>query len=103
MKINFGSHVADLKGVALKDEKGEDVKLHVPCVNALTANYQKENDIGGDEKYRRYKLAVKIDKPEEIEVTSEEITLIKKLVGFAFTPILVGGIFDKLEGSGPDA
>ena len=98
MKINFSKVLVNHKGVNVKNENGEEVKLYAPCVNALNALYEDEKGMGGDEKFQRYKLSLKIDEKEEIDVSVEDVSLIKKLVGKAYPPATVGLVYEALEG-----
>jgi hypothetical protein len=97
MEINFSKNLRDLDGEDLI-EKGQPINLKTVCVNALLAQFRDETDIDGIEKVKRYKLSTKIyDSNGNIDLSSEEISLIKKLVGKAFSTIIVGQAFDMLN------
>lgn len=93
MILNFDQTLKELNGETIKDEKGE-VKLKTFCQNAILAPEKEQN---AEEKVRAYQLAIKIQEGGEVEVTAEEIALIKKKVGEAYAPIVVGQIFEILE------
>jgi hypothetical protein len=64
---------------------------------ALLANYADEQNLSGEEKVKRFLLAVKVHNATELGLTSDEITLIKKLVAKAFAPLVVGRIWAILD------
>lgn len=101
MKIDFTQNLVSITGEAMKDqnEKGEaiDATLKLAVVNALLAP-QKEEDTGVN-KIKKYELAKMIFKAEgEVDVTAEDITLIKTAVEKAFpSPLIVGQVSELLE------
>jgi hypothetical protein len=101
MLINTNTVITNLVGEPMKDmdANGEatDATLKSTIVNALLSPVQKEQ---GTEKVKKYELAKRIYEADEIELTAEEITLIKSRVGDTFVPIVVGRVFEMLEGKG---
>lgn len=85
------------------DDDGEEKiqKVSLPlgtmCNRALLGTYQEDRDEKAEDKLGRWELAKKIKANDE--VTIEEVALIKKYVGKAFGPGLMGPIFDILESS----
>lgn len=72
--------------------------LAAVATSALLANHQDERDLSGTDKVTRYKLAQRInDADREIEMSAEEVTLLKTLIGKAYAPLVVGQAFDLLE------
>ncbi len=76
---------------------GQPLTLSKVAVNALVGSYQDEQGISGDEKVKRWQLAMKIRGQEEIDLAAEDIALIKKLIGKAYGPVIVGQAFLLLE------
>lgn len=76
-------------------EKDAFVTLHEVCTTALMANSKEE--INGESKYKAYCIYKKLEL-KEIELTAEEISVIKKRVGEFYSPIIVGQAWDILEG-----
>jgi hypothetical protein len=69
------------------------------AIEALSANFQQEGPVSGEEKARRWLLATRIySNPGDIDLTSEEISLIKRLIGMAYVPLVVGQTWEMLEG-----
>ena len=101
MKIKVNQVLKDLKGEDLKGKKkGEKVELKTICVNALLSEVPEKEGakIDGNEKMKRFILAEKIQKANEIELTVEESSKIKAIIGGAFPPLVVGRAYNALEG-----
>ena len=96
MRVSVETVLVDLKGKAIKDGT-EDLTLRAVCVSALLGA-NKEQD-GGLGKYKSFQLAKKIEESKEVILTSEEITGLKKLVDAFFGPLVVGQVYDLLEGT----
>lgn len=67
------------------------------AVSALLMLRQDESNISGEEKFKRYKVAERLTAGGIIEVSVEELALLKKLIGSLYQPIVVGAAFDLLE------
>lgn len=106
MRIDFNRELKTLDGRILKDViDGEERNaiLKMVCINALLANSEDDKKIDGEEKLKRYELAKKIAGANEpLKLRSEEVALIKKLVGKVFGTLIVGQTFQMLEDSIPD-
>jgi len=117
MKINLNRVLTDLAGDSLvdrvteKDENGKVVKdesgkpatkLVDVTLNRLAANalLHPVKDDQGEDKARKYLLAVKCYAADEIDLTAEEIVEIKGCISLAYPPIVVGqawAILDQKE------
>jgi len=100
MKINVNQVLKNLAGETLKDNDGTgkaiDATLKLAIINSVLAPVQNKNE-SGVEKVKKYELAKKVYANDEIDLTAEEITLIKQRVGEVYAPLLVGQIFEMLE------
>jgi hypothetical protein len=97
MRIDFDSQLFNLDGSHLKDittGKERDALLKTVCVNALLGEDKEDS---GEEKLRRYRLGTRIYKGGVIEVTAEEVSLMKKLIGRFFPPLVAGQSLEMLE------
>ena len=98
MKINVDEKLKTLDGQVMMDNDGKgnaiEASLKILLVNAVLAPTEKEL---GVEKVKKYELAKMIFKGGEVDLTAEDITLIKKQVGENFAPIVVGQVFEMLE------
>ena len=80
---------------------GPPLTLRVVCQNALVAMYQDEQQLSGEDKLKRWELAVKIKKsPEPCELSTEDVVLVKKLIGKMYIPAISGQAWQLLE-AGP--
>lgn len=94
-KINVNVNLKDFDGTDLA-EGGKPLTVKRVLINACCSPVQGEN-IDGVEKYKRYKLADRISKNDEAQLSAEDIVLLKTLVGKLYFPLIVGQIYDLLE------
>lgn len=100
MKINFDQVLKNYDGKDFEETVDGVVKkitLSGVSVNALLANIEGER-IEGMEKLNRDKIARKVHKGGEVELTVEETAKIKEMIGKAFPTIVVGATYELLEG-----
>ena len=96
MIIKLGIVLIDEKGKPLKDRDKEIVTLGTVCTSALLAPDPEERNL--DSKVKKYHLHLRIFGKEEVEITSDEIVLIKKCINAAYSqPLIVGQANDILE------
>jgi len=95
--IGLNKVLKNFSGDPLKDAKEGDLTLAEACKNALLVADEKST---GKDKYESFKIATKLDnaKGGTIELTAEEITKIKEAVGKYMFPMVVGLVWDALEG-----
>ena len=104
MKINFDSEILDLENKPITETvEGKVVNstLKKICVNALMANLPTPQNVPqetGMEKFKKFNLSKKIYSGGEVEITAEDITLIKKEVGLCYSAVIVGPVYNLLEG-----
>jgi uncharacterized protein YhbP (UPF0306 family) len=97
MLIDFKKELVDLEGVTLLDKNKKSATLKGVAIDALMAVYQDEQNLGGEEKLKRYELALMLSK-DMFEIKAEEVALIKKLIGKAYGALIVGQAWNILEG-----
>ena len=99
MKIDFSKEFKTFGGETLKDAEGNVFTLKGVCATVLLSQQQNEKATG-EEKMKRYELARKIwDAPGGVcDIKAEEIALLKKLIGDAYLPLVVGQAYIMLEG-----
>ncbi len=99
MKINFDAVLCDLAGEPMKGEvEDATIQLKTISINALLASYQDEQTLSGEDKLSRYKLAQKIHVGGEQELSAEEASLLKRLIGKGYSPLIVGQTYEMIEG-----
>jgi hypothetical protein len=97
MKINFEQTLKDMDGKDITEGKEKKVlTLDKVCVNALLSENQDDRQ-SGEDKLKVFQLAKKIYGAGEVEVTAEEIVLIKNKVGRFYLPLVVGQVYEILE------
>ena len=105
MKYKMNAPLLDINGDIIKEAlpmiEGEEQKyapitLGSLCVNAMLSNDPKEVIIG-TVKANRWNLAMKIHGQVDVELTAEEVTLIKDLIGKTHSTLVVGRVYDFLE------
>lgn len=96
MLIKTTQIIKDLKGKLIKDEAGKEISLKDICINALLLELP-EQRLDGREKYKRYRLAMKIEDSDEIDLPAEDIVLIKDCIAKVYTPLIMGRTWDMLD------
>jgi hypothetical protein len=100
MKIDFTQPLSGLDDEPIKDETSKDVLLSTPCINSLLATSQNEQT-EPVEKLARWVLAQKITKATApIDLTIEEVAKIKDLTGKYMPILIMGSVWQILEGNG---
>ena len=92
-EIDVTTPIVDLDGKPITmDGKPDGVPLTLRTVaeNALLATYQDEHELSGDKKVERMVLAQQIHAASKIDLTAENVTLLKQLIGKAYGPLIVG-------------
>lgn len=93
---NFDTVITDLERNEIKEEN-VNITMKKLCANALGGVFQDENNLSGEEKFKRYELALKIMRGGEVDILPEEITLLKKLTGKMYSTFVVGRIYEFLN------
>jgi hypothetical protein len=98
MQVLMGQILTDLDGKEIPSLSGEPATLRGVSTEALIATFKSEEP-SGEEKLKRWELALKVKKSEDpVDLTSDEIVLIKKLIGKAYGPMISGQAWQMLEG-----
>jgi hypothetical protein len=98
MKLKFNEKIKDLDGNVLKDN-GKELTLLNVATTSLLAVFDDER-IDGQEKAKRGMLAIKIHSNPDVELTVEEIALIKRLIGKTYVPLVVARAYEIIEEGG---
>lgn len=101
MKVNFSQEMYDLDGKKLVEPPmSRPVTLRTLAVNVLMAAFEDEKHLSGEEKVKRYDMALLVhnSKDDLIDMSIEDVALIKRLIGQAYGPLLVGQAWKMLEG-----
>jgi hypothetical protein len=96
MKVKINQQLKDVEGKPLNGDKGKALTMRDVCINSLLTPIQ--GDVEKD-KWEKYEIFKKLrDANSEVELKLEELNTIKKAVGKIQPPLLMGEVFDMLEG-----
>jgi len=107
MKIDTTAQLESLVGEPLERAKqacsqcgatteGEPITVRSTIIDALMAPYPGE-PAEGTEKFIRYLVAKRIIEEDEAGLTLEEAAMVKRLVGSAYGPLIVGQLWPLLD------
>lgn len=97
MKYNLNHKILDQKGRPIPDEDGNDTTLGMAIQVALLSGVDGEmQPVKGLAKVKRYNIFVRLVGENEIELTPDEVVLIKDAV-LAFPTIIVGRVTEILD------
>jgi hypothetical protein len=98
MQVLFGQILTDQNDKEIQAD-GKPFTLKEACYQALFAVFQDEQNLAGEEKFKRYGLYQKIKaSTDPADLSAEEIALLKKLIGKAYGALIVGQCWNWLEG-----
>lgn len=99
MTVLFGKILVDQDDQEIKTDKGKPFTLKDACFQALGATFPDEQNLSGEEKFKRYELYQKIKGgTDPVELVAEDVALLKKLTGKAYGALIVGQCWNLLEG-----
>lgn len=90
--------ITDINGQPIVD-KDKTTTVKDMIITGLLAVLPDEQNLGGEEKFKRFTLATKINDAKDgiVDLTPEEIVTIKHLVGRVFGSLAVGQIYKLLN------
>ena len=99
-KIDFTAVLTDQDGIALTDciKLGDDdpkkckevpFTLGRASIRALTAKWPDEQNLDGREQFARADLGMRVYKSDSVALSSEDITLLKRLIAKAYGPMII--------------
>lgn len=75
----------------------EPMTVRLAATGALTASFRTEPDLAGEQKVRRFHLALRLADEGKPDLKAEDIVLIKKLVGMMWGSVIVGRMWEILD------
>jgi hypothetical protein len=94
MKVNVDLEIKDFDGSVIKD--GEiPLTVKDSILVALKSHLKTDNE--HTDRFELFQIGHKVNKGGTLELTAEEITLIKKRINECFTAVIVGNVFNALE------
>jgi hypothetical protein len=95
MKVNFATILTGLDGAPILNENKEPFTLGQAVVNALLQPVQNQS---AADKIRRGRLAERAYDEQEIEISPEDVTVIRQCIGELYAPLIVMKAFRLLGG-----
>lgn len=99
MTLDVTQVLLGLDGEAIKDADNKPVTLRPICINALMATMEADKGMTGEDKVKIWVLAGKIQKEDKPALEAEDVALLKKRIGAAYGPAIVGPAFLLLNGT----
>lgn len=98
MKFDVAGHLKNvIDGSTIKDPDGSTPDIGTALMRALVADTDGDgNPLKGDEKVRRYGVIIKLAGKTEVDLTAEDIVLLKAAV-LIFPTAIAGQLRDFLE------
>lgn len=93
MVYNFNTVLKDLQGNPIIQNDKLVIFKDVICPILFSAG----EGFTPEEKYNAYKIMLKMEKGENVELNSEDVTLIKKIIGPQLSAGAYGQLVDLLE------
>ena len=103
MRRDFSQPILDLNDKPVKMQTGVDgavteMTLGMIAMNALLGTYEDERNLTGKEKAERMQIALRINKRmKEVDLTAEQMTMVKTLIAKCYGPLFVGRAWELLE------
>jgi hypothetical protein len=95
MKIKITTELFNANDETIKDTNGKDLTVKDVCINALLIPQSGDDDKTKWEKYELYKR-LKTAK-DIVEISAEDIVLLKKAIGKTQPPLIMGQAWEVLE------
>lgn len=92
MTKNVDSPLCDLSDKPFVGPTGKPSLLKDALTNALIG--ATEGSPTAADKYARYRLARKVEKGGDVDLTAEDLVLLKLVVGQVYGPLVVGQVFE---------
>lgn len=103
-KFDFSQPLRTFEGNLYKDETGKEIGKPISefCQEALLATFGDETTIDPTEKFKRFELAKKLYASKgEVDLSDEELILLRRVVGKAYPTPIMGSIWMALGGMPP--
>jgi hypothetical protein len=97
MKITISKSLKDIENNDLKSQTGKTITLKDVCIVSLLVPVKDEDDKSRFSKYETWKK-IRDAKDDIVELSSEEIVLLKGLIGKNEAQLVMGQCWDMLEG-----
>jgi hypothetical protein len=96
-QIDFDAAITDLDGKPEMLDGGRTMTLRIASEVALLSNFPDEPALATEAKSERFWLAERIHRPGAADLSAEEVALLKRLIGKAYPPLVVGRAIQLLD------
>ena len=100
MTIRLDEKIFTVEGKEIPDTMTEakaPLTVRAAVCHALFAQFPDDDKIGGEEKFKRAALAMKIYDTPEVKLTVEQIALAKRMVARLYSPLIVYRVWSVLD------
>ena len=97
MKIDVEQVLTTISGEVLEIAEDTPITVKKTCVDVLLAITEADKGSNGEQKLRYYNLANKIQSGGEVDLTAEEVVLLKERIGTICPTLIVGKMFEILD------
>lgn len=80
MKKNFNTVIKNIDGNDILETADKPLTVRAACLMALLSTQEGDDRLDGQKKFSLVELAFKIRDPEEVDISSEDIVLLKQRV-----------------------
>lgn len=99
MNLDLTTELTSVSNGEVLTDGEEDVTLGLVCSNALLV--PDKNTTKAEDKVKKFNLAVKLVEKDTVDVTAEDIVLLKSCINNAYQqPLIVGQAFNLLDACG---
>ena len=99
MEVILNRELVGIDGKALETEDKKKLVLKEVMVRSLLGDFPDETTLAGEEKVRRYQLAMKIMKAEtKVDISIEDLALTKKQIAKMYGVLVCAQAWEMLEG-----
>lgn len=98
MKVKVNQELKDVNDLPIKKPEGGNLVLKDVIITSVLTPAQGDDQKVKFDKYEIYKKVKDDYVGGEVELTAEEIALIKKCIGQLQPPLILGQAFEMLEG-----
>lgn len=102
MKINWDAKITNFDGVTLKDGE-KDVTLATITCSVFVSVLKGDEQLSGEEKEKLFKIGMSAATGGIGEITADQAATLKRRIGIAYPPLIVGRAYEIIEGDSPEA
>ena len=97
MRVTVNIPLPSYDGTPVIAETGKILTLRSACCEALLVGHRADTDLPAEEKVGRWRLATRIARKDEVDLTAEEVALVKDLIARRYSAAVVGPAWEMLD------